>query len=146
MKKVTTYGNVENGKLKASKWDVFKQNILAFGECRIRITAEKLYSKRSNQQNRYYWGVVVNEFVDGMSEMWGEKITAETAHEMMKLHCNGKDVVNPETGEIMTIPQSTQELDTYDFEQYQERCRKLIFDYFGRTVPLPNEQSTMNLE
>jgi hypothetical protein len=107
----------------------------------IIITIETKRKKRSQNQNAYYWGCVVSEFRLGALEMWGEHIDSEQAHEYLKYHCNYKELINENTGEIVKLPQSTTTHTTLQFEEYLERCRKLIYEMFGRIVLLPNEQS-----
>lgn len=154
MRKLETYGTIKNGILKISYRDKFAQNIKLFDDCRIKLTVQKLYKKRStktyrddgsegNGQNGYYWTIIVSEFCDGFTQITGEQIINKRAHEILKAKCNFKELVNHKTGEIITIPLSTSNLNTVEFEEYCERCRAFIFEWMGKTIPLPNEQSEL---
>ncbi len=104
------------------------------------IEISKKRKQRSQNQNKYYWGVVIQFFKDGALDMWGEHLDSEQCHEYLKMHCNYKEFINEATGVMFKIPQSTTDANTLQFEVYLERCRKLIYEYFNIVVPLPNEQ------
>lgn len=97
-------------------------------------------NSRSGNQNRYYWGVIVESFRHGAKEEWGEFLSKQDAHETLKANCLFQEKVNETTGEIIRIIGSTTENDTWDQEEYHDKCRNLIQEFFGITVPLPGEQ------
>lgn len=113
---------------------------------RVRIRINVVRRQRSNQQNRYYWGVIVKAAKIGVEEMWGREIASEDAHELLKQRCNGADIVNQQTGEILRFGQTTTELNKLEAEDYYEKCRQWILEWFNITVPLPNEQLSNDLE
>jgi hypothetical protein len=143
MRELRTYGTIQGGKLKISYRDKFDQAIKNFPDCRIELIVKKLYRKRSTEQNRYYWGVIVNEFRLGYYDMTGEEISTETAHELLKQKCNAKEVINEKTGEVLTVGQSTTQMTTIEMAEYWERCCKWISEWFGRYVAAPNEQTEL---
>lgn len=67
------------------------------------------YNRRSNPQNRYYWGLVIPLIQKGIKDM-GTEITKEETHEFLKARFNSKEIVNPDTAECVTIPRSTTSL------------------------------------
>lgn len=109
------------------------------------LTVEIESKKRSCQQNNYYHGVVVALIQEALMNEWGELLTKAEVHELLKQHCNWKEVVNEDTGESLKIAQSTADLSTGEFENYLERCRQFAAEYLGVSVPLPNEQGTLKL-
>jgi hypothetical protein len=113
---------------------------------RIRIRINVVRRQRSNQQNRYYWGVIIAAAQEGIKETWGIEISDTDAHEILKRECNGKDFVNENTGEVIKVGQSTTELNKLTAEDYYETCRRFIQEWFGILVPLPNEQLAIDLE
>lgn len=143
MRKLETYGKVENGQLKISYRSRFDDCIKTFPDCRVKVTVEKLYRKRTDPQNAYYWGVIVNECAEGYYEMCGEPLTKDEAHELLKFRCNGRELVNEKTGETLTVGASTAELSTVQMMEYWDRCREFIYEWFNRTVPEPNEQTEL---
>ena len=140
MKKVETYGTMKNGGLSIGFRDRFVAALSLLSDGRVRVTIERIYRKRSIQQNCYYWGVVVQCFLDGVKSEWGESHSSEWGHEQLKQHCNYKEKAVSGTGELVRLPQSTRELTTVEFAEYEERCCKLIAEWFGITVPSPGEQ------
>jgi hypothetical protein len=154
MRRIETYGVVnDEGVLKISYRSRFIDAVKVFRGKRIRLTVEPLYKQRSTKsyneetekegrgQNGYYFGIVIHEFMEGYWETYGEQITAKNAHETLKRECNGIDRMNDRTGEIVTFAKSTADLNTVEFEEYLERCRNFILEWFGRTVLKPNEQA-----
>ncbi len=111
----------------------------------IEITIKRKYKRRSIPENRYYFGVVIQIWKDLIYDEWGEHWSSEQTHEFLKYHCNFKEIVNQNTGEIINIPLSTTDLRTVEFEEYLEKCRRLAFDFFNVQIPLPNEQLTLEL-
>ena len=140
MREVYTYGRVMDGILTIHRRADFNEALKNLTDGRVILTVSKLYNKRSTVQNAYYWGVIVNEFREGFREMTGEDITAEEAHEVLKEKCNGKEIVNQKTGEVMKVGKTTTTMTTVEFMEYFSRCREFILEWFGRNVPEPNEQ------
>lgn len=140
MREVYTYGRVMDGILTIHRRADFYEALKNLKDGRVILTVSKLYNKRSMVQNAYYWGVIVNEFREGYREMTGEDITAEEAHEVLKEKCNGKEIVNQKTGEVMSVGKTTTTMTTVEFMEYFSRCRGFILEWFGRIVPEPNEQ------
>jgi len=153
-RRIETYGTTKNGKHSISYRDVFMQQWAALGDCKFKITVEKLYKKRSTYtinedgkegrgENGYYHHIIVSTFIRGWFETHGVWITHAKAHEKLKDECNYKEWVNEATGEIKQVGQSTADLTTVEFEEFCERCRNWIFEWFNIVVKLPNEQGEL---
>lgn len=97
----------------------------------IRVDIEKWFEKRSNQQNRYYWGVVL------------KMISDETGHHPDELHeafikkfLNHKVIL----GEVVSERSSS--LTTIEFEEYMAKIRTFASqpdEGLKMFIPLPNE-------
>ena len=146
MREVLTFGQIKDGILKITKRDEFQRNLTAMEDCRVLVSVKKLYRNRSTHQNAYYWGVVILMFVEGVKDTWGEDIDKETAHYILREKCNATEHYIESTGELVRIAKETHTLTTVEFEEYLDRCRKLMFEYFGVEVPLPNEQTNFYKE
>ena len=159
-RKIETMGQVrDDGSVRISykeKWlESIKSNFPA--GTRFRLVAQRLYNRRSTKtwndetgeegggQNGYYWFVVVHEFCEGYLDTYGEICTKARAHSTLKQECNFREIVNPTTGAIRREARSTADMTTVEFEEYLERCRVWIKEWFGRTVLLPNEQAELEL-
>ena len=77
---------------------------------RVQVTVEREKRNRTNQQNKYYWGYVLQL----LSEHTGHE--PEDLHEALKAHFAPKQVV----GNIV-IPSATRYLDTIDFSVFVEK-------------------------
>lgn len=140
---ISAHGTVTNGKLHISFRDRFLSCFTTWKDCRVEVTVKKLYKRRSNQQNGYYWGVIVQTARLLISEAYGQTISNEEAHEHLKRECNYTEIVSEATGEISRLAKSTTELTTVEMEEYNERCRQWLYNFFGEVVPLPNEQGEL---
>ena len=145
MRQTSTYGSVKAGKLKISYRDKFMESIKNLSDGRVEVKVRRLYKQRSTMQNAYYWGCLLQEFVDGYEDTTGEKITKEQAHQLLKSEFNYTEMVNQKTGEVKRIAKSTSELTTTEFMDYIEYCIRFIAEWFGRTVAEPGEQKEIEL-
>jgi len=155
MREATTFGKIQEGVLSISRRGDFGESIKLLGDCRVMVIVKRLYKKRSTKtyneetgeegygQNGYYWHIVIQLFCDGWKEMYGEPISIKKAHEILKNECNYLERVNLKTGEILKQPQSTASMTTVEFEEYLDRCRAWIMEWFGIEVPMPNEQTKL---
>ena len=137
MKKITIYTEVKNGKL--TNRNKIIEAYQSFEGKRIEVTFQRAKKKRSNPQNRYYWGVIVPFFQQGIKECFGELWSAEKTHEHLKLNFNFEEKVNVKTSEVTKLYKSTSENSTIEMEEYHERIRVWMFDNMDIVVPLPNE-------
>ena len=144
MTKIEAIGSITDGVLKIFNRKVFTHNISLLSNGTYEIIIKKKHSKRTSQQNAYYFGVVVQCFVNGYKEATGEDIDSTDAHWMLKHECNYTEMVNNDTGEILKVPISTADLGKMDFADYVNRCCEFIYSWFGIIVPKPEEQTEFN--
>jgi hypothetical protein len=147
MKKIEHIGTVDdNGILKINYRSVMTELLLRhFKNSVVTVTISKVKKKRSNQQNRYYWGVIIPCIQNGLFETQGEWLTPDATHEFLKSNFNYKELVNESSGEIIKLPKSTTESDTFDFEEYLDKCRLFADEFLNIIIPMPNEQSEIKL-
>lgn len=91
------------------------------------IEIQKSKRVRSLNQNKYYWGVVV-KIVSNHTGYTSEETHQELARMFLAYDNNGKRFVK-----------STAKLNTFDFEQYTEKCRQWAWHEMNVHIPLPNE-------
>lgn len=100
---------------------------------------ERARVTRSNAANAYYHGVVVRSLQEFLAAQ-GESYTHDDVHELFKCKHLLRDVVNPETGEVVgRAPRSTASLDSVEFGEFLDRCIDWLQTMFGITVPAPGE-------
>jgi hypothetical protein len=96
------------------------------------VGIKKDKSKRSGNQNRYYWGVVLAY----LSEETG--FTKEEAHQLMQRMFLRYDK-SVHDGPAETFVRSTTSLNTLEMEEYLENIRIFALSELATYIPLPNE-------
>lgn len=143
MKKLKINSFVKDGSLAVNR-DLIAKSIKAFEGAEITLTIEKKYNKRSNNQNAFYWGVLLPIIANLLKDATGHYFSQEEAHDVLKSNCNYKELVSESTGEITKIPLSTTELTTLEWLEFIEKVEHFVFDYFNVNLPKPyNEDYTV---
>ena len=92
--------------------------------------------QRSLAQNAYLWGVVYPAVARGVSEAWGERITVDEAHEMLKRRFLAKPIINRRNGELMECSTgSSASLDVSEFGEYLDKISKFAAEFLGVEIP-----------
>jgi len=127
-------GTIEDKRLKLEDPDGFKDRIKSFKDgSKVSLVLKKHKKQRSNNQNRYYWGVVlpiISEYVGYRSD------------EVEMLHDNLRYKFLRESDlEKFGLPRigSTKKLNTEKFEKYLSNIRIWATSELGIKIPLPNE-------
>jgi hypothetical protein len=153
-RKLQVRTTVKNGKLQEHS-DVIAQAVASHEGKLINVTIERYYKKRSNKQNRYYWGVIIEHWKNILREQWGEVLTAKEVHSFLKTNLNFEEYVDPDTGEILTNPmtkgairkpKSTTENTTITQEDYHKSCRDLAWEMFEYPIPKPKKDLTKAID
>lgn len=121
----------EKGKFIPYNQDQLIQAFKKLSGKRAEITVRPETKSRTNEQNRYLWGVVYKY----ISEEIGYE--PEQVHELMKFKFLKIEILvkgNPET-----VIRSTTELSTEEFNQYVERIVRWAAEFLGLVIPDPNE-------
>ena len=120
-------GTVKQGKLSFNNLWQFTGYLKSLGEKNVEIIVRKIIKIRSNNQNRYYWGVVVPLLVNTTG------YSTEEMHEALKMLFL-KDL----TRKIPTL-RSTADLTTMEFEDYLGKVRMWAAQELSCVIPEPNE-------
>ena len=107
------------------------------------FTLEKKKSKRSNEQNRYYWGVVVTLVKQGLTDL-GYLVDTESTHDFIKSEFNYKEIVNEKTGEVKRLPNTTTQLSKTEFSEMIERIKQWSAEWCNIYIPDAGEQTIIN--
>jgi hypothetical protein len=115
---------------------------LADGSYLVKIDNSK---KRSNDQNSYYWGIVVPLVFKGLKDAGFDEVkTVEDAHLIMK-SLFLKKFIPGKDGEGMEIVRSTTDLKTIEFSEFLLSVWQWAAEYLGVQIPEPNEQLEFEL-
>lgn len=131
------YGSIKDGKLTLANRKRFDQELKDFKDCQVEIIIKKK-NRRSNPQNRYYWGVVVKEVQLRMIEL-GNEVDPETVHEYLKDKFNKVDVYGPGGEVIDSMGGTTTEMNKEDFGIYVDKIIRWAAEVLEITIPYANE-------
>lgn len=126
---------IKNGQIVVSElWQTkFSDHLKSLEGCKVDITVSKIkeHEIRSNQQNKYYRGVILHL----LSEHTG--YTEEEIHEILKQKFLGCIVSFGR--QTYNVGKSTTELDTIEMTEYMDRIRMWSAAEFGLSIPEPQE-------
>lgn len=142
--KVELTTSIQNGIFKRNR-NIVLDAIKSFNGFDVVITIAKAKKKRSNNQNAYYWGLLIPLTQNAIKTEWGEIWSKEKTHDFYKLHFNYVEKVNETTSEVIKIPKSTTDNTTTQQEEYHAQIREFLKEWFNVTAPLPNEGLELNL-
>lgn len=120
-------GIVKNGVFELDHKSQFNDYVKSLNDCRCELTIRKARSKRSNNQNSYYWGICLPILGDYFG------YDSEEMHEALKMKFLRRGACDLET------VTSTTKLNTSEFEEYLEKIRRWALSDYNIVVPLPNE-------
>jgi hypothetical protein len=125
-------GYLSNGKIDIQQLEAYHYYCENTPDSLLQITVDRVTRVRTENQNKYYWGVVVKY----MSYITG--YTSKECHDILV-----KEALEPKfefiDGIVIEKPKSTSGLNTYEFFQFVESARLFVMYQFGVTIPLPND-------
>ena len=140
MNKTETYGKIEDGKLSIIRRKEFVKSIKNLTKGRYRISIEKLYNKRSNPQNSYYWAVCLPICLKGFINIgYNEMQNNEDIHSFFKNRYLKKLITSQHIDKKLETIASTTRLTTLKFNEYLENIKQFASEFLGILIPEPNE-------
>lgn len=134
MERVSTLGEIRRGKLRVKRADRFSAQLARWRDCPVEITVARQRATRSQQQNAYYWGVVL----DLLAEHTGYHVNE--LHEYFKQTFLPKHLIfAAPSGEVLreaVVGQTTTTLNKLEFGDYVERIRQVAAE-MGVDIPDP---------
>ncbi len=97
------------------------------------VSIKRFKVKRSVQENRYYWGVIVKILADEFGYF------PEEMHDVLKRLFLQYEKPNQITGEVERFARSTKDLTTEEAEEYYDKIRIWALSEYSILIPLPNE-------
>lgn len=143
-KKLESFGSRVGDTLHIIKRDLFWKSFTATfkdGD-RLKITIEKIYSKRSNQQNRYYFGVILPILLNEINEQGNEE-TKESLHELLINRFAKKKQIHNKDGEVIETSQRTQHMNKSEFSDYTFDVCRWAAEFWSCEIPEPNTQTKL---
>lgn len=98
--------------------------------------------QRSLPQDKYYWSICLDMVLEALNDAGYDEVkTKDDAHVVVKSLFLKRNVVNHSTGQVIEIIGSTKDLTTVQFNDFIEKIAKWLAEFFGVTLPLPNQQA-----
>lgn len=134
------YGTVTDGRLILDSRQAFLEAVKAKEGKQVVIELRQS-RKRSNLQNRYYWGGILPIVQSGMKGL-GVVMSIEQVHELLKYRFLKCEYTTTD-GEIIETIRSTTELSPAEFNEYMEQIQQWSAEYLSIVIPDPNQQTTL---
>ena len=123
---------IKNSKIVFHNRDLFNSELQQYNNSDAYLIIKPYKSRRSDNQNRYYWGVVIKILAEELGYL------SDEMHEILKYKFLAqKDVVLGD--ETLTIPDSSANLNTTEFEKYLAEIRMWASRDLDILIPQPNE-------
>lgn len=143
--KIQIKTSVTNGKLIRNR-NLILEAINSYEGKELLITFEKPKKQRSNNQNAYYWGIVI-VIIKSALKSTGNNLSENDVHDLLRLKFLKETIsIKEETGEVIERVKSTTELTTSQFMDYIAEIQQFAAEYFDVIIPDPNENLTLNFE
>lgn len=137
--KLLHLGTVSDGRVKFDDRKLFDLDIKQFEGIRFQMVISKENKRRSNQQNKFYWSVILPCAVQGFRDAGHDGITIDDAHRFFKERflTEGVEIASPKTGEIITINKTTTVLSTTGMMDYTDQIARFCAEFLGVVIPEP---------
>ena len=120
-------GMVDNGGLRFDRKSVVDNYMCTLIGQRVEVIIRKPRTKRSDVQNSYYWGVVI------------ELLSKELGYDKDELHEILKYKFLQSNAMGMPYIKSTTKLSTGEFEEYLSKIKRWSAEFLHIVIPDPNE-------
>jgi hypothetical protein len=135
---VTASGYIKAGRLMVRDRKSFDSAVSGLKDgWEVELEVTRLRATRSQQANRYYWGVVIKALADRTG------YTSDEIHELMKAKFLPKELAilngNGDVVDQFVLGGSTRSLDTVEFYEYVERVREWAGTELEIYIPVPDE-------
>lgn len=101
---------------------------------------------RSNEQNRYYWGVVVRMVLQALYDLGnhelkpGQPDSANVVHEFLKQKFLPPVLAHDAFGQELRLPGSTKNQSTVEMMSYISEIQTWAAEYLNIVIPDPEEE------
>jgi hypothetical protein len=145
--KIEITTSIVNGLFKRNR-NLVLNAIKSFNDKDVVITFTKPKKNRSNNQNRYYWGLVLPLIQNGLLDATGELRSYDNIHYkiLLPLFAPTNEIVNKDTGECIVERLTSSDLTTTQFCEYILEIQKWSAEFLGIDIPSPNEENLINFD
>ncbi|WP_099368107.1 hypothetical protein [Sphingobacterium sp. 1.A.4] len=147
---LTYFGSVENGSLKIRNRNSLILDLKSLEGKDVEIKISRKKKTRSLNQNSYYWGCVIPIVKQGLIDNGFDRSiinSTSVVHEFLKsMFCPKVEVVNEETGEILTLPPTTTNVSTVQMMEYFADIQQWASEKLQLIIPNPGEEMMMSFD
>ena len=139
--------SIVNGLFKRNR-NLVLNAIKSFNGKDVVITFSKPKKSRSNNQNAYYWSIVLPLVQKGLLDATGELRSNDNIHYkiLLPLFAPTNEIVNIDTGECINERLTSSEMTTTQFCEYIIEIQKWGAEFLGIDIPNPNEENLLNFD
>jgi len=139
MKQIELIADIVEGDIRIINLDQSRQVLSRFNGNRVQIRVTKHSPKRSDQQNRWYWGVAIPCIINQIYEQSGDKYSKDDVHDwhlskVFRVDVDTKEMLNQTIVTYKTVRMS--KLSTTGFNDKKEILQKYWAER-GIEVPDP---------
>jgi hypothetical protein len=112
----------------------------------VEVIIKKLRRSRSNQQNRYYWGVVVAMVLQALYDLGNQDLkpghpdSVNLVHEFLKNKFLPPVIATDAQGQELQLPPSTRKQNTVEMLDYIAEIQMWAAEFLNIVIPDPGEQ------
>lgn len=147
---LTYFGSVENGNLKIRNRNSLILDLKSLEGKDVEIKISKKKKTRSLNQNSYYWACVIPIVKQGLIDNGFDRAiinSTSVVHDFLKsMFCPKVELVNEETGEIITLPPTTTNITTTQMMDYFADIQQWASEKLQVVIPNPGEEIMMNFD
>lgn len=145
--KINITTSIVNGVFKRNR-NLVLQAIQSFNGKEVVITFSKPKKSRSNNQNSFYWGVVLPLVQKGLLDATGELRSNDNIHYkiLLPLFAATNEIANTDSGECINERLTSSEMTTTQFCEYIIEIQKWAAEFLGIDIPSPNEENLLNFD
>lgn len=142
--KIEIITSILSGKFKRNR-NLILNAIQHFEGKNVVITFSKPKKSRSNNQNAYYWGVVINLVQQGLVDATGELRSTNDIHYniLLPMFAPINDIVNKDTGEVINERITSSAMTTTQFMEYIISIQQWAAEFLNINIPDPNQELTL---
>lgn len=146
MKKLEYIGTKSNSVFKVINEKGLRLDLSLLPEGRYRVTIEKFRRNKSQSQLGYLFGAVYPLLWKLLLDAGWEFESIAEVDAFCKKQFANREIVNRNTGEVISIPELKRDFKTVDMMTYIEKIRDYAAEYLGGYIPSPEEQTQINYE
>jgi hypothetical protein len=145
--KIEITTSIVNGLFKRNR-NLVLNAIKSFNDKDVVISFSKPKKSRSNNQNNFYWGVVLPLIQNGLLDATGELRSNDNIHYniLLPLFAPTNEIINIDTGECINERLTSSEMTTTQFCEYIIEIQKWAAEFLGIDIPSPNEENLLNFD